>query len=483
MLQRRNEELISAGEPAGALSRRLFLNRGFGVTAVAGLTGGALMPADTEAAQAVGDGVTGVYALESYGAIDLTGATDATSVLTAALNDMYANGGGTLVFPAGSILIAGQVVLPSGNPIANGASLQPTYIWQGQGGYCTGQRQEPTSESGGTRLLLTFQGATYNEAKIVTRGLGSFSLRDFIFHDTTPGSATPFLFTTNTTLFPENCAFIGARDTRAELCQQDAIVLGGTRKPRPGEGWGGADSAFQGYGTIVEKCYFNNVRRIVYGRSYCNNVVIRDNFADKGTGSNLANGACVEFDGGLDSSAPGNKNTLDIVTGNYFEWTGGYTYQVLLRDCAHCVVAFNGGVDPGPNQVSLVRCEGVTIDGRDYPSAHNRVIANFTQNGIVLSEDEMSAGSNEILGAVGGSVFAGQLTVGNRCRIIKNGRPGFEFLATSGEVLAAWRTGSGTPEGVIDAPRGSLYTSTSGGVGATLYVKESGDGSTGWVAK
>lgn len=44
-------------------------------------------------------------------------------------------------------------------------------------------------------------------------------------------------------------------------------------------------------------------------------------------------------------------------------------------------------------------------------------------------------------------------------------------------------TGAGTPEGRITAPVGALYTRTDGAVGATLYVKETGTGATGWTAK
>jgi hypothetical protein len=44
-------------------------------------------------------------------------------------------------------------------------------------------------------------------------------------------------------------------------------------------------------------------------------------------------------------------------------------------------------------------------------------------------------------------------------------------------------TGSGTPESAVTAPIGSLYLRTDGGSGTTLYVKESGTGNTGWVAK
>lgn len=48
-------------------------------------------------------------------------------------------------------------------------------------------------------------------------------------------------------------------------------------------------------------------------------------------------------------------------------------------------------------------------------------------------------------------------------------------------VDAIWCTG--TPEGQITAPVGSLARRTDGGPATTLYVKESGAGNTGWIAK
>lgn len=43
--------------------------------------------------------------------------------------------------------------------------------------------------------------------------------------------------------------------------------------------------------------------------------------------------------------------------------------------------------------------------------------------------------------------------------------------------------GTGSPEGVVTAGKGTLYTRTDGGAGTTMYVKETGAGNTGWVAK
>ena len=47
-----------------------------------------------------------------------------------------------------------------------------------------------------------------------------------------------------------------------------------------------------------------------------------------------------------------------------------------------------------------------------------------------------------------------------------------------------WSAGTGSPEGVVSAPPGSLYSRTDGSTGSSLYVKETGaGGATGWVAK
>lgn len=44
-------------------------------------------------------------------------------------------------------------------------------------------------------------------------------------------------------------------------------------------------------------------------------------------------------------------------------------------------------------------------------------------------------------------------------------------------------TGTGAPENTVAAPVGSLYLRADGGTSTSLYVKESGTGVTGWVAK
>ena len=55
-----------------------------------------------------------------------------------------------------------------------------------------------------------------------------------------------------------------------------------------------------------------------------------------------------------------------------------------------------------------------------------------------------------------------------------------DLTTNSGPKLIA---GTGSPESLITAPTGSLYLRSDGGTGTSLYVKETGVGSTGWVAK
>ena len=48
---------------------------------------------------------------------------------------------------------------------------------------------------------------------------------------------------------------------------------------------------------------------------------------------------------------------------------------------------------------------------------------------------------------------------------------------TSSKILS----GTGTPEGTVTSPIGSLFLRSDGGYGTSLYVKENGAGNTGWI--
>lgn len=90
-----------------------------------------------------------------------------------------------------------------------------------------------------------------------------------------------------------------------------------------------------------------------------------------------------------------------------------------------------------------------------------RVNGEFRTTGVVTAS--ASAGGAVVFGAFGpGSAAA-----------VRLGGAGSPIITR----------GSGTPEGSVSLPVGSMYLRTDGGAGTTLYIKESGTGNTGWVAK
>jgi hypothetical protein len=56
-------------------------------------------------------------------------------------------------------------------------------------------------------------------------------------------------------------------------------------------------------------------------------------------------------------------------------------------------------------------------------------------------------------------------------------------VALIGSGSVRLKSGSGSPEGLHSGDVGSIYLRTDGGAGSTMYVKETGAGTTGWVAK
>lgn len=81
-----------------------------------------------------------------------------------------------------------------------------------------------------------------------------------------------------------------------------------------------------------------------------------------------------------------------------------------------------------------------------------------------------------------------QSSSGNNIEFRNSNDTGYSSVSVSafypyGDAARLWTTGTGSPEGVVTASPGAMYLNTSGGVNTTLYVKESGNGNTGWIAK
>lgn len=208
-----------------------------------------------------------------------TDGTDETSKVQAELDQLRAAGGGTLVLPGGTVTINGTLTL--GNDGAT-PPKQPALRIVGQGTHWSGRGTAPV---GGTILDIT---GSDPYGKLKTNGLGLLAIHGVTFRDLSADD-TPFIYTTNTTLHIAECSFVGSKITGHD---QDCVILGGPDQVEGGAGW---SDGFQGYGSLIEDCFFSNIRRGVVGQAFANAVKVERLTAWTTCGN--ANGGFIEWDG------------------------------------------------------------------------------------------------------------------------------------------------------------------------------------------
>lgn len=120
-------------------------------------------------------------------------------------------------------------------------------------------------------------------------------------------------------------------------------------------------------------------------------------------------------------------------------------------------------IRPGNATVSTVFSPngGVTIGGQTFDSPINGLVV---KGNVGIGTTIAPTNKLEV---IGNTVLTGDVTAN---KYITN-------------VSTFWSSGVGSPEGVLTAPIGSMYTRTDGGTNTTLYIKENGAGNTGWIAK
>lgn len=144
------------------------------------------------------------------------------------------------------------------------------------------------------------------------------------------------------------------------------------------------------------------------------------------------------------------------------------------------VIGVDGVVVPG-----TVRA---TTDIKILNSATNLKGARFTSTSIgdlVIGIDSAGAGTFTSLYVLkaDGTQHPNNDNTQSLGRVANRYQHVFATIYHPGDGSPQWSAGSGSPEGVITAVVGSMRTRTDGGAGTTLYIKETGTGNTGWVAK
>lgn len=150
-------------------------------------------------------------------------------------------------------------------------------------------------------------------------------------------------------------------------------------------------------------------------------------------------------------------------------------------------VATNTGILAG-DPVFTITAIGVAPDNASIPLAATlifQVPPAFVPAAQNYVPTECLVGLVPLAGPINGKRTSFQITSEGETRTLRGVRAGGpSTLPASLDTGSLWSSDFGPPNGAITGSPGDLYTDKNGGVGVTLWVKESGIATdTGWVAK
>ena len=186
--------------------------------------------------------------------------------------------------------------------------------------------------------------------------------------------------------------------------------------------------------------------------------------------------------------------------GGNFTGPGSATDNAIVRfDGATGALGQNSGItvdDSGNVTSNLTVARGAasntfTLQGDAGYSKNVYFNSGAYQRWIVQSNNTAESGSNaganfaiRAFSDAGAELHSpGTIFVTRATGRVTIGAPGASAGVELGSSGPRMMSGTGSPESVVTAPVGSLWLRTNGGANTTLYVKESGTGNTGWVAK
>jgi parallel beta-helix repeat protein len=154
-----------------------------------------------------------------------------------------------------------------------------------------------------------------------------------------------------------------------------------------------------------------------------------------------------------------NGGSYVTITGNTFNGAGSCTKAIVLETTDRATINGNTIHDFTQNSLFVWANSAVTLD---HISFCGNVCLNVGSDVATSLSGGATLAKLKVMGQVGSS--------GDRERL--------DFVND-----VSIRVNTAAPEGVWSAGVGSIFMRRNGGAGTTLYVKESGTGNTGWVAK
>jgi parallel beta-helix repeat protein len=235
----------------------------------------------------------------------------------------------------------------------------------------------------------------------------------------------------------------------------------------------------------------NHINDVTTGSVYSYGIYIGGQgevFTDSGRGV-IVKGNTIRTCDSDGIRAEGNLKTECVITGNTIEEVKrhGISVQWFQRGIIsnNTILNFGGGLSGivmtnigGNSQRNLIQgnmVNAVTAPVSNYGSSRCYYLdtpgPNWVLNNTAYASPTLGIGYYDP-NVTGGNIYEGNQVTGTITTPYNLTAPGVCSFS-----------GAGTPEGAVAAAIGSIYRRTNGGASTSLYVKESGTGNTGWVAK
>lgn len=288
------------------------------------------MEYETGSPEKVATGTSGFWTtLEAYGAVgdfdpQTLAGTDDSDAIAAAIQALYDHGGGDLYLGRAWYRATRCFAFPNNSTGPRVFGQQPAIRIFGQGSGGNGHGVPFLAASG---IFWTAE-AGAEEAKLVTTGLGSLTLLDFQMASG-PDLAKPFVKTTFTTIYAYRMAWCTGRSGRS--CTQDALILGGTvdHEADPNYDLRLSNAGFQGYGTVIDGCFFSGIRCCAILQRFANSIRIDRNtvWSNCGMASGPASAAFYVNGQAVDNGAGASTFTDNLIE------SSNYDYGIIAENC------------------------------------------------------------------------------------------------------------------------------------------------------
>lgn len=431
------------------------------------------------------------------------GVTNDAPALQTALNTIGAAGGGTLLV-SGVLAIGSTIshtysnvkVVGVGSDITHSVGSQRThagavFLWTGASGGTIYDMASPTGASAQIQSGGGISGVYFDGAVTAAYGLRVRSWRKGRFEDLFINECSTACLDLNVVSQlgeasdTQDCDFIRI-GTRATSVSGDGVRLGSDyfgNNTSLNRFWGVRCRINAGHGVVLNNCdnnrFFDIVvispvgggNALVFNGSNVNTGVARSNTIYGMSSNNSApiimRGTTTftnpsydnrVFDIDKDNSTP--LPTIETGATGYWSRTDGLLSHDLVRV-----------------RVGKQASDMSALPISTYANA-SMVVINGSNSGIVQATP---SGNSAWICAVdtSNSDYLLTLSAGAAAAAVRGRRFKVGTLSTDPFVAS----GDGSPEGVLTAPVGSMYLRRDGGASTSMYVKESGTGNTGWVAK